>query len=462
MEVLLCGFFTVVQNSCIKEQCIRLYKDTFSYRSVGPDARKARNMKSVKKEIHSGQLYYGGQALTWHDKGALKKKADTKKQTLSALMGSSTTESHVMQTSSMNACNKDKDQGEVNGISEEFKDRLRMPTVGSRNLKKFLQKDEEEQQSAVAEKVEIKSAKDLIKEEKELKKHKLKPAKIEIASLKPRLSTPPAFNSKFKPVIGGVSKEDDFIEFCDSDDIVSDSLNSRTPSDVPVGSSLKKTPLVPRPAKPNEAKMKAISLLRAQKIKLDLEKTETNAKKKSPEFLKKIKDRVRKNTIDEDSENHEPSKKRRKGILDDALGVLDLESEEGKKILKTQSAHADTVQRAEAEREAAYFSVLEKKEMYEEKMKNITEMDVKVVCCKICKYMHEFQSSYCKDKGHFTVKVDAVKRFFMCKNCKHRTTSFKKLPVQPCRYAYEFRFCIALPLEQSQVISSTNGLVASL
>ena len=63
-------------------------------------------MNSVKKEIHSGQLYYGGQALTWHDKGASKKKADAKKQTLSALMGSSTTDSHMMQTTSMNACKK--------------------------------------------------------------------------------------------------------------------------------------------------------------------------------------------------------------------------------------------------------------------------------------------------------------------------------------------------------------------
>ena len=32
-------------------------------------------MNSVKKEIHSGQLYYGGQAVTWHDKGASEKKA---------------------------------------------------------------------------------------------------------------------------------------------------------------------------------------------------------------------------------------------------------------------------------------------------------------------------------------------------------------------------------------------------
>ena len=39
--------------------------------------------------------------------------------------------------------------------------------------------------------------------------------------------------------------------------------------------------------------------------------------------------------------------------------------------------------KAEAEREQAYFNVLEKKEMYEEKMNSIMELKVTAVCCKI-------------------------------------------------------------------------------
>ena len=49
---------------------------------------------------------------------------------------------------------------------------------------------------------------------------------------------------------------------------------------------------------------------------------------------------------------------------------------------------------ADAEREAAYFSVLEKKELYEEKMRNITEQKVTVVCCKVVSIHYAFINSF--------------------------------------------------------------------
>ena len=38
--------------------------------------------------------------------------------------------------------------------------------------------------------------------------------------------------------------------------------------------------------------------------------------------------------------------------------------------------------KAEVEREQAYFNVLEKKEMYEDKMKAVMELKVTAICCK--------------------------------------------------------------------------------
>ena len=50
--------------------------------------KKAQYMKSLKKDIESGSVYYGGKALTWKDKGSAKKKAEEKKRALSALTSS--------------------------------------------------------------------------------------------------------------------------------------------------------------------------------------------------------------------------------------------------------------------------------------------------------------------------------------------------------------------------------------
>ncbi len=44
------------------------------------------------------------------------------------------------------------------------------------------------------------------------------------------------------------------------------------------------------------------------------------------------------------AENCEPAKKRRKGILEDAFGPLELDSEEGQRILKSKSIHANKIE----------------------------------------------------------------------------------------------------------------------
>ncbi len=87
---------------------------------------------------------------------------------------------------------------------------------------------------------------------------------------------------------------------------------------------------------------------------------------------------------------------------------------------------------AELEEEQKYFDYHEKKEAMEEKMVNTKEIAAKVVTCKICNYSAYKQSELCKQSNHFVKVVQAKKRFFECKKCKNRTTSFDKLPKKSC------------------------------
>ena len=64
--------------------------------ATGPDLKKGKRMQSVKKDISSGQVCYGGQTLTWSDKGEKKKKADTKKSILNTMAGSFPNESQKL------------------------------------------------------------------------------------------------------------------------------------------------------------------------------------------------------------------------------------------------------------------------------------------------------------------------------------------------------------------------------
>jgi len=408
--------------------------------STGPDLNKGKRMQAVKKDISSGQVCYAGRTLTWNEKGDKKKKAERKKSILSTIVSSNGSSSG--KGNEINGMPKGKptfDDSISDLLSEDFKSRLKVPTLGSRNLLKVLKKDEEnENRKEVSVKVEAKSAKDLIREQREEIKRSIKPINLDLpTTARTKLPTTattrqPAqkFYSSLKPKIGGHLHDDDFIEFSDSTDVISDALNSKGSSVVPMPLKVKNSS-VERPNSENQAKLKAINLVRSNKIKINKDTVTQNKSKKSPRIFEKIQERVINDLSN--NENSQPPKKKRKGILGEIFGEIDLESEEGKKLIAMKSENNHLVQMAEAEREQAYFNVLEKKEMYEEKMSSIMELKVTAVCCKICKYMHEFQSEYCKDQRHGVVRVEAMKRFFICKNCKNRTTSLKKFPVQPCR-----------------------------
>ncbi|GFN84512.1 mcm10-like protein [Plakobranchus ocellatus] len=132
----------------------------------------------------------------------------------------------------------------------------------------------------------------------------------------------------------------------------------------------------------------------------------------------------------------EPPKKKSK-----LLGDVDLNSDEVKTILKARSKHKGVLAQAEAEREDAYFTELEKKEKLEEKMLSVTSIEITVVTCKQCMYTAQSAKDTCKKEGHPLKRSKAKKRFFICKKCKHRTYVIDaKFPTESCRKCGEMSY----------------------
>ncbi|KAH6927306.1 hypothetical protein HPB50_001605 [Hyalomma asiaticum] len=110
-----------------------------------------------------------------------------------------------------------------------------------------------------------------------------------------------------------------------------------------------------------------------------------------------------------------------------------LTKEEVEKLLRQKSSHAHQVDDIEQEQEEQYFSVLEKKEQLEEKMLSVTEIQCDVVSCRKCNYTAQQASDLCKRENHVLKHHKAMKRFFRCKDCSHRTVTFARVPAHSCR-----------------------------
>lgn len=110
-----------------------------------------------------------------------------------------------------------------------------------------------------------------------------------------------------------------------------------------------------------------------------------------------------------------------------------LTEEQVEKLLRQKSSHAHQVDDLEMEQEVEYFSILEKKEMLEEKMLSVTEVQCDVVSCRKCNYTAQQASDLCKKEGHALKHHKATKRFFRCKDCSHRTVTFARVPAHSCR-----------------------------
>uniref|UniRef100_A0A0K8U4Y0 Protein MCM10 homolog n=3 Tax=Bactrocera latifrons TaxID=174628 RepID=A0A0K8U4Y0_BACLA len=101
-------------------------------------------------------------------------------------------------------------------------------------------------------------------------------------------------------------------------------------------------------------------------------------------------------------------------------------------IFEAGSNHRDLVNVRQKQEEDKYFIRLEKKEAMEEKMLKTFAISCKAVICKDCKYTALSAADRCKNEKHSFKIIDAVKRFFQCKDCENRTITLFKLPKFSC------------------------------
>ncbi|KFM60200.1 Protein MCM10-like protein, partial [Stegodyphus mimosarum] len=182
-------------------------------------------------------------------------------------------------------------------------------------------------------------------------------------------------------------------------------------------------------------KLRAIEKI---KNKGPLKRKDPNSVKPSSEGFKKVK-AVLDKSLEEENESR---RELEKGMLlkDSKLGNTDLNSERIKDILNRKSSHAHEVEMAETEREEIYFDKLEKKEQMLEKMASTREIVCDVVSCKQCKYTAESAADRCKVENHPLKCHKAIKRFFICLNCRRHRHCFTKYPQRPCRYCHGQKF----------------------
>lgn len=375
----------------------------------GPSG-KAPLMKKFKKDLNTSTFMYQGRTVNASSHNTDHKKKNVSLKSLNIGKRNGSTEAMAKGDSVHQKGNKSNPTAEHSDFLVQL---LEMPTVGSRNLIRHLNQDEE-QKKPEEERKPTMSASELLKaHEKELKRVKSS-----------------STGTLGAPMLGRGLAPGSVLFFDGSPKFGKRKLNDT-----------------------ERAKLKALSLV---KHKGPIEKEDPNAvrKKLSPKAQEEIQNKAFEDSSKENDDGNvdQDSRKKRRRILGPEFGSIDLTSEEGKKLLAAKSQHVGAVREAEAEREEKYFNELEKKERLEDKMKTITELKVKVVCCKQCNYVAEGASELCHKEKHALKYCKALKKFFVCKDCKTRTVSYgSPIPKHPCRQ------CGATNYQKTSIYKETEG-----
>ena len=106
--------------------------------------------------------------------------------------------------------------------------------------------------------------------------------------------------------------------------------------------------------------------------------------------------------------------------------------------------------------EEAYFQRLERKEILEERLKDVKELKVRVVQCKEvkslcnpgchitsflipfkhtqCNYVAEKESELCHREAHALIRLRVIKRCYQCRTCQYRCFTYnQRFPIQSCK-----------------------------
>ncbi|XP_067143547.1 protein MCM10 homolog [Centruroides vittatus] len=195
------------------------------------------------------------------------------------------------------------------------------------------------------------------------------------------------------------------------------------------------------------AKLKAINIIQ-ENGKISPSNPNEVKKKMSPDVQEKVKRRL--NQTSTDSKENLNSEVKRSRLSD-----IDLNSNKIQEIINRKSSHAHEVEMEDLEKQDKYFNVLEKKEQMEEKMQSIMEITCDVISCKTCMYTSYQPSERCKTENHPLKRHKAIKRFFRCMDCNHRTFAFTKLPKKSCRK------CGGSNFERTSMMKPKEGIKSS-
>ncbi|KAF8766811.1 Protein MCM10 like protein [Argiope bruennichi] len=368
---------------------------------------------SLKNKVLKGQnVFYGGQSFT----AAVEKKSSNKLKTKDKLTLSSL--NLKRKAEALESVEKEKSAKKLSDIygpdilkvaeknSEFINEKLAIPTAGSRNLLHHLMKEKPKKEEQV----------------------------VKVITPKEQLKL---YQSRMN--VNGPNKQ--------KDQLILKNLMPQIGRGLHPGQEVPLDFISPKRSSPSDiAKLKAIQLI---KKKGPLKNKDPNSTKVSEESADKVK--VVLDRCLEEKKDGNQSKTEKSSIVTTQLGTLDMNSEKVKEILNRKSSHMYEVEMAEMEKEAAYFNALEKKERMEEKMASTLEIVCDVVSCRKCKYTAHSATEKCKSEQHPLKCHKAVKRFFACKDCKHRTFAFTKLPTHVCRV------CKGSSFERTSMMKARKG-----
>lgn len=399
---------------------------------------KGKLLKNLKKDISGGEFYYGGKTVTLHDEKLTSKVANKNNETKSTGLKSFLNYKTRMQAAL-----------EYNTAKQ--KRELEEPTTKDISATNFLKLNKNEllNKGKGATKSSDNLSKILEKQEKRTTTDKHTLVKNSSNSgLKMSIIDPTSKSNVQKPRLGRGLKSDDQLDFFFSnDDFCYEKHTGENPLINDVATFKKviskdlKTEVENKhiPIRSIKAKQHAISMVK-YKGPIELEDPNIDIVKNSSK-LKNV-EKVLKNCERNCEKEEGKEKKKKKGSLGGVLGHIDINSDDGKKLLQKTSKHVGAVKLAESEREEKYFNSLERKEGMAEKMTTTFQIKVSGVACRECHYLAESQSEMCKKLNHAIAKIpNIVKRFFACKSCKTRCCSYNKpLPKNPCTRCGESNF----------------------
>ncbi|KAJ7351122.1 minichromosome maintenance- protein [Desmophyllum pertusum] len=258
---------------------------------------KAPLMKKFKKDLNSSTFMYQGRSVNASNRATDQKKKNVTLKSLD-IGNKNVTETATKADSNGKQGNNNSANAEP---SEFLVDLLALPTVGTRNLVRHLNQDEE-QNKPEEERKPLLSASELLKaHEKDIKRIYSRPTST---SVKPAQSS-----ANEGPMLGrGLAPGSDI--FFDE----SPNIKKRKSTDV------------------DRAKLRALSVVK-QKGPIERENPNAVRKKLSPKAQEEVIKKAYEDSGKENEEENEDSRKKRRRILGPEFGSIDLASDEGKKLL---------------------------------------------------------------------------------------------------------------------------------